>query len=317
MGDDSDLNPAKVREVLDGDLQERNAHLHPHTGHVPDDLADVLSFGVSSWSELPDTDLYDELVSHGATSNTTEAVHEGRSSDLAFQTGVTEADLDGSNLRLPLRLVEEMDNNGAPAFIGGAGNPNSGKTTLVALFAELRSEVVDDLLVISNSRTWPLTDVHVMSAHDLACALIEHRDRPKFVFLDEGSTLFDARTFSREVAIQFTPLAKRFAKIGVDVFATVGHTGKDLHPEVKRLITLAFYKLSKKEVEFYADWPADADHPVDRLFGGSVDNLEPAEHQPDPDDAAPWSWDLQPELFSLDLGWSELLDELRERGPAE
>jgi hypothetical protein len=106
------------------------------------------------------------------------------------------------------------------------------------------------------------------------------------------------------------------AKVNVDVFGTVFHTGKDCHPELKRLFTTAFFKLSKKEVDFFENWPADADKPTDQLFGGTVENLEPAIAEPDPDDAAPWSWNLEPDLFALDLDWPDLLDELRDRGPA-
>ena len=60
-----------------------------------------------------------------------------------------------------------------------------------------------------------------------------------------------------------------------DVFATVGYTEKDLHPELKRLLTLAFFKHSKKEVDCFENWPADSDTPTDRLFGGMVEELEP------------------------------------------
>jgi hypothetical protein len=49
-------------------------------------------------------------------------------------------------------------------------------------------------------RSWSLTDRVVTSAHDLAVALLEERDRPKFVMVDEASTHFDARTNRREAA---------------------------------------------------------------------------------------------------------------------
>jgi hypothetical protein len=230
---------------------------------------------------------------------------------------VTEQDLDASTLRLPLQLDEAMTNNDATAFIGGAGNPNTSKTNLVALLAELRLTIVDDLLVISNARSWPRTDLVVTSAHDLAVALIKHRDRPKFIFLDEGSTVFDSRTYGHEVAVQFTPLAKRFAKLGVDVLATVGHTGKDLHSGVKRLLTLAFFKHWKKEVDCFENWSADSDAPTDRLFGGTVEELEPALEEPAPDDGAPWAWNLEPDLFAQDVGWDELSQMLKDSRPAE
>jgi len=107
------------------------------------------------------------------------------------------------------------------------------------------------------------------------------------------------------------------AKLGFDVFATVGHTGKDLHPELKRLITLAFYKHTKKKVDFFKDWPADEDSPAGQLFGGTLEDLESATEEPDPDDAAPWAWDLEQDLFARDLEWQELGELLRKRGSAE
>ena len=69
--------------------------------------------------------------------------------------------------------------------------------------------------------------------------------------------------------------------------------------------------------EFFERWPADADRPVDGLLGGPVEDLESTGAEYDPDDAAPWSWNLEPELFTRDLDWPELLAQLRDRGPVE
>ena len=318
MGDSDEgmLTAAKLAEQLAGNI-DTDRNLASGAGALaPDDVAtsvflEDIEPDVTGHSEL--LSLVDRTLQSRQAS---EAIRSGNSLLLSHLVGITEQDLDASALRLPLRLDDMMTNNDATAFIGGAGNPNTGKTNLMALLAELRSATVDDLLVISNSRTWPLTDVVVTSAHDLAVTCIKHRDRPKFVFIDEGSTHFDARTNSYEVAAQFSPLAKRMAKVNVDVFGTVFHTGKDCHPELKRLFTTAYFKHSKKEVDFFENWPADSDKPTDQLFGGSVENLEPATAEPDPDDAAPWDWNLEPDLFALDLDWPDLLDELRERGPA-
>jgi len=316
---DEDLyTAAKLYEQVAGDL-DGDRRLLDHAGLPVDDATHRhLSFLESAleeeWSASRLASVAESTIVSGAASR---AVSEGDATALSYLVGVTENELDGSSLRLPLQLNAAMDNNDATAFLGGAGNPNTGKTNFVALLVELRRATVDNLLVISNARTWPGTDELVTSAHDLAVTCLEYRDRPKFVFIDEGSTHFDARTHSREVAVQFTPLAKRFAKIGVDVFATVGHTGKDLHPEVKRLLTLAFFKTAKKSVDLYGNWPADADMPTERLFGGTVENLEAALDEPDPDDAAPWAWNLEAELFARDLDWPELLDRLRNRGPTD
>lgn len=320
---------AKLREQNRGDLETGDTG-HGHIGLIPDEsLRSSMSFVESVFAggvgdrdarnetSFADTELGKACMDTFVTDTGTDAVTSADATTMAHMTGVTEKELSGSSLRLPLQLDDRMTNNDATAFIAGVGNPNTGKTNLTALLAELRKTQRDDLLVISNSRTWGFTDIHVASAHDLALVLLENRDVPKFVFVDEGSTHFDARTQSREVAVQFNPLAKRFAKVGVDVFATVGHTGKDLHPELKRLVTTAFYKHTKKEVEFFADWPADSDAPDDRLFGGVVDELEPAKAEPDPDDSAPWRWNLRADLFADDLEWPELLEQLKELGPKQ
>jgi len=319
MGDSDEgmLTAAKLAEQLQGNIDTDRDFASGSGALDPEDVPasvflDDIEPDVTGRSEL--LSLVDRTQQSRQAS---EAIRSGNSLLLSHLVGITEQDLDASALRLPLRLDDMMTNNDATAFIGGAGNPNTGKTNLMALLAELRSATVDDLLVVSNSRTWDRTDIVVTSAHDLAVTCIEHRDRPKFVFIDEGSTHFDARTNSYEVAAQFSPLAKRMAKVNVDVFGTVFHTGKDCHPELKRLFTTAYFKHSKKEVDFFADWPADADKPTDQLFGGTVDNLEPALTEPDPDDAAPWDWNLRPDLFALDLDWPDLLEELRQRGPAE
>jgi len=175
----------------------------------------------------------------------------------------------------------------------------------------LRALDLDNLLVLSNARTWEQTDIVVTSAHDLAVQLLEHRNE-----CHTDRRRFDAMTNRREVPEQYTPLAKRYAKIGVDMEAVVVHTGKDLHPERKRLSTLAMYKAAKKSAEFFETWPADADAPTDRLFGGSLEEIEEATGY-DPDDAAPWAWNLRAVLFEKAVEWSQLLDLLRECGLVE
>lgn len=309
------LTAAKLREQARGDL-DGDGRLLDHAGFVLDaDDRATLSFLKSLDLDLGA--LGQTVESNLMTDAATEAVMTGNSSVMSNLVGVTEQDLDASNLRLPLRLLDQLDNNDAPAFVTGIGNPNTGKTNLLVLLAELWNlDRPDDALVLANFDS-DVTDLRVTSAHDLAVTCLEHRDAPKFVLLDEGSTHFDARTQSHAVATQYTPLAKRFAKIGVDVFGLVGHTGKDLHPEAKRLTTLAYFKLEKKVVDFFGNWPADSDMPDDRLFGGSIEELQEAASDYSPDDAAPWAWDLEPDLFALDLDWDDLLEELRDRGPAE
>lgn len=319
--DESLLAAANLRETV---RESPDGFLKRHAGVVDDNnqqaaynfLDDIFRADTSS-SAFTETHLGSVLLSKAETAAATQAIHDGNSSLASYLVGLTESNLNADPLRLPMSINEALDNNAAPAFVVGKGNPNTGKTNTMCLLAELRSITQPELMVLSNVATWDQTDDLVTSAHDLAVSLLDNRDRPKFVFIDEASTHFDARTFRREVANQWTPLAKRFAKIGVDVCGLVCHTGKDLHPEAKRLATLPYIKLSKTEAEFYHRWPSDSEDPEEKRFGGSLEGLQAAASEPNPDDAAPWSWNLRPELFANDYGWPGLLDALRQAGPAD
>ncbi|WP_201764630.1 hypothetical protein [Salinarchaeum sp. Harcht-Bsk1] len=301
----------------DGDLAEDNDHVLPHAGRVSPDLADVLSFAEQCAPETPvdDQSAYvADAVEVAGTRRATEVAQSSPAAEASFLTQVTEQELDGSTIRLASRLLEELQSP-EPTYALGAGNPETGKTNTMSLLTELALLDHDEVVVLSNVRSWELTDVVVTSAHDLAVELLRHRGVPVVIFIDEASTHFDARTFQRAVAHQWSPLAKRFAKLGVVLCGLVGHTGKDVHPEAKAMVNLAFLKPEQTVAGFYSDWPRDSDVPVDPIFAGDVHQLEPTAVEYDPDDAAPWSWNLRPELFTEDLDWAGLLSALEKRGP--
>jgi len=308
--DEQVFTAAKLAEQVRGDL-DTTLDLHRHAGVVADtDHAAALSFleGVDGWSR---SSLRSEVEPTLNTAEATRAVMDGRREQLATIVGLTEAELTASQMRLLSQLSAELDNHGAPAFVSVGGNPETGKTNAGWLLIELRKQLVDDLLVFSNA-AGSLTDIRVTSMHELTELLIEHRERPKAVLLDECSTHMDARTHSREVATQWTPVAKRMAKLGVDVQLNVVHSGKDYHPEGKRLTTLGVWKSEKTVAEFFSNWSADADRPSNPIFSGPVGELELTSVEYDPDDTAPWSWDLEQGLFEADRDWKGYLDQLRD-----
>ncbi|QZP39841.1 hypothetical protein [Halobaculum magnesiiphilum] len=317
------LTAAKLREQIAGRL-DGGPDLLDHAGmHAdPDDRASLsfvehaIADADGSATEFADTALGSEVRKTLDTDVASEAIAEGNANLMSHLVGVTEQELDASAVRLPMMLMDELENNGAPAFIAACGNPNTGKTNTMLLLCEVARASLDELSVIANFSA-DCVDRRVTSAHELAVALIEDRDVPKIVVIDEGSTHFDARTFRREVAVQFTPLAKRFAKLNVFACGTICHTGKDLHPEYKRLATLPFFKSEPQVAEFFSSWDAEEDFPEDRLFSGELTALEEAASSYDPNDSAPWQWDLRANLFAEDLDWPSLLDELKARGPAE
>ena len=320
MTDEHLLTAAKLYEQARGRIE--GSPLHPHDGlPTTSEVTSRRTFLEDAFLEAaPDrgmqpsfaaTKLGSLVDSHYRSQAARTAIESDDITTLSYLVGVTEQDLDASAITLPFRIADRIDNNDAPAFISAAGNPNTGKTNTMFLLVQIAKELYDDPLVITNVKQADITDVLATDAHSLALSILENRHRDLIVVLDEGSTHFDARTKSYEVADQWTPLAKRMAKLNVRLCGIVVHTGKDLHPEAKRLTTTAFYKSEKTEVQFYADWPAEDDRPSDPLFGGDLTSLESTSEWYDPDDAAPWDWNLDSDLFSRGLSWPALEEHLR------
>ena len=315
MTDEKLLTAAKLREQLKGRI-DGDPLIHQHAGFVEDsEHRASLSFLESFGDDFSTSKLGQTVHSSLRTEAVTDSIINDNPQLLSHLVGVTERDLDASALTLSASLIDRLENNGALTTILAAGNPNTGKTNTASVLAELFKINWPDGLILSNVRSWELTDIVTTSAHDLTVSLLEYRDRPKFVLVDEASTHFDARTKSYDVASQWSPLQKRMSKIGTVVVCIIGHTGKDVDPEAKRLTNLAFYKEQPDEVEFYQSWPADSDRPTDSLFAGSLKNLEATTAEYDPDDAAPWAWNLEADLFENDISWDNLLTLLRDRGP--
>lgn len=316
------LTAAKLAAQARGDLDGDPALLE-HAGVVDDDSnRSVMSF-LAQDDDWTGSSLERACSQTFTTDRATRAVDAADASAMSHIVGVTETDYDASALTVSLDIVDELHFDGAPAFVTVAGNPNTGKTNTGNKLVEVVDHagpvvdhVPDDLLVLSNQASWDRTDIVVTSMHDLMVAILENRTRDIAVYIDEASTHFDARTYNYEIASQWTPAAKRFAKVGVYCCILVIHSGKDLHPEAKRLTTLALWKESKKDVMPYGEWPADSDQPDDPLRSDPYTGFEKAVGY-DPNDAAPWNWNLRPELFTQDLGWQGLLDALRDRGPQE
>lgn len=325
MTDEGMLTLAKLREQVLGNLDGGDQFLGGAGLADDPSAAQALAFHAQTLERtdrveadsLAGTRAGSAMLESLETAAANEAVRAGDTSLASYLVGVTEQELDGSSLTVAATLLGELQKP-EPTFVLGAGNPEAGKTNTMSLLVEIGNKAAEEpMLVLSNAREWEYCDVPVTNAHDLAVRLLENRGTPMAVFIDEGSTHFDARTKSHVVAEQWSPLAKRFAKLGVELVETIAHTGKDVVPEYKRLVNLAFLKVDQKTAGFYEEWEGDADHPINPLFVDEIKHLEPTSAEYDPDDSAPWNWNLRPELFEQDLDWDEMLDALRRRGPAE
>lgn len=312
--DENLLTMAKAGEVSRGDLEGRA--LEP-AGVLDGKDLHAATFVHQAVPAFEDTELGKETATTFETEALSEAIDRGDASLAASLVGITEQELDASGITVTARLLERLDADGTLTTCLAAGRPNTGKTnTVFLLAADLAQTLWDDLLVISNCPTWDGDDITVTSMHDLMTTLVEHKDKPKTVTIDEASRYMDARTFSHEVSTQFTPAVKAMSKLGVEALFCIGHTGKDVVPAAKRLTNLALWKTAPDEACFYEKWAGDSDRPSEPLFDADLVNLEPTLTNYDPDDVAPWSWDLDSEVFDGFRDWDHFASRLNELGPA-
>lgn len=309
--DEKLLTFSKAGEGARGDL---DSDVLDAAGVAGDRLAE-LSFlaSVPGWTDSGLASLVNRDVQTRAMH---QAIEDGDAAVAASILGITEQELDASQLTVATRLHRRLEADGTLTTILAAGRPNTGKSNTVFLLChDLAREIWPDLLVVSNSPTWEGDDVTVNSMHDLMTVLVDNRDRPKAVVFDEASRYMDSRTFGQEVAHQWTPAIKMFSKLGVEIAAHIGHTGKDVVPAIKRLTNLAVFKTAPDEARFFERWPGDADRPDDPLFDADLTDLEPTATGYDPDDVASWSWDLDADVYDGFRDWQHFGTRLKELGP--
>ncbi|SDJ63008.1 hypothetical protein SAMN05216226_10699 [Halovenus aranensis] len=313
---DTAYSAAKLRDYIQGEVAH-NTDLYPHTGIVEprSPASEMLSYMESIYQ--PGGDLPPDLQATRAAEDLRRAAaseHVGSSvKDIpAFAVGLTEKDAEISDAQAFAEIQNSLINNHAPYLAAIFGSPNTGKSSLATLYAELWEQLAEikypdtpEPVIISNAASIGCLDHHVQDVTEFRELLFGSEDwfesdgedgtppavdpeTPVFWIFDEASTHLDARTNSYEVANQYTPLLKRFAKINCDA-VHIGHSGYDIHAELRRdtLMTEFLFKTSKKTVEVYASM--DEDQGAEKKY--ELTEVPKPSHWIDPDDFASWSWE--------------------------
>mgnify|MGYP000247662892 FL=1 len=309
------LTAAKLAEQLAGRI-DTDRDLDANAGTIPaEQIPTSVFLNTLDPDVTGDSELINLVEKTQQSKMASEAIRSGNTMLLSNLVGITEQELEADQVSLVATLLDELGGTRLTTCLL-AGEPNTGKTNFGWLLTQLADEVYDDLIVMSNARA-SAVDLRVATAHDLLSKLIEFKETPKVVLIDEGSRHFDARHKGYEVSSQWTPIHKALSKLGVAAVIVIGHTGKDVAPELKRITSLAGWKNEKDVVELYQNWPADDDRPDEPLVAGEVTSLEKSDVIYDADDPAPWSWNLDPSVFDGDYSWTEMGDLLDRIGPDE
>jgi len=144
----------------------------------------------------------------------------------------------GENDPLAYFLLSELDNPYCTILI--RGKPGSGKTDLALLliqFYRARRKV----LIASNMESFVSQDMFLRSKSELVSWLNANLEKNKIVLLDEASSWYNARKFTKVESWEFGELVRKVRKRRGKLIL-IGHREKDIDIDYRELCTLEIEK---------------------------------------------------------------------------
>lgn len=303
------------RTYARGDLAEvDHRDVYPFAGLIEDpEIRDYLAFCAEVYDPADDmpssfweTDYAQKILRKWASHTLTRAIQEGSIEQIEFVTGWPQYDSDVSGLHAIQKLEDWLLYSERCKCIYLAAHMGNGKTDLAHLFMEVvehRSAHDSDLADAEIRCNIPSSDYETITDYETFKEWVEsgeHGENRWFIF-DEASSVLSGYSHDRAAVEQLiSHLVKLARKYGVN-FLIIGHTGKDLHADLRRLCDYVT-KPSLKTARFYAT-VNDSAEGVGHLF--DLDALPATRVEFRTDDEAPWSWgdaldDDERDIFETD-----------------
>jgi len=287
----------ELREYARGMLDVDHQDVYSWAGMIDDpEVRQILAFmeevyDPSVHPEMPEkfteTKFFKRALKKYATEAATKAIQEGDSQRVSFVTGKPGYTNDVSGMQTLQRLEEWLMKDTA-RMLYLAGHMGTGKTALAHLMMEVvmhrYSQDGVDPDVRTNIRSSELDTINNYPDLEEWMTTGSVDDEKWFIF-DEASSELSGYSHDRARVEQLmSSLVKRMRKNGVSL-VIIGHTGKDLHADLRRLCDFV-KKQSKKTADLYATVKGGegAGH-VLRLDGIPETSLEF-----DTEDEAQWDW---------------------------
>ena len=290
-----------IAQELRGELPYRS-ELDSFGAYIKnDELRDVmikLSVGWSEYSSddaperFEDTPLCRTLMRQYGDRRLLDLLDGENNVGLSFLLGLNDRKRSFDSQFPTLEVLSDIENRGAPYILTIFGDPKKGKTAVASSYVRW-SEVLygqDRLSVLSNIQSFERNDEPFTSFYELDRLIDEYDDIA--IVLDEGHEHLEAsKTDSRKfVTSEFAPFLKKCGKRGVRLVIIIAHTGRDLHPEIKRLSTHLGRKVDLETFELYADFDDDSHRLHDHVR--TLSDLPAPPYWYDPDDMAPFSYEI-------------------------
>lgn len=261
---------AELRSYIENNLSDENTDVYPHTGLISNpDALELMNFLSNAYDgeqeNMPyrfrETKLGEQMRKSEATKTASKAVAEGNISQMKFVSGKQTYDIDATSLHALIQLRDRLSKDAYVQYL--FGHMGNGKTDFATLQGELANrelgyEIGSNIKSLKEKDAfirnygsllrWLADGQKVSSIDEIVEKDIDVSD--KLLIFDEASS--HASGYSNdayETQKKLGVMVKKIRKVNGRMIV-IGHTGKDLHPDIRRLAECAA-KVSKKTVEFY------------------------------------------------------------------
>ncbi|PTD94138.1 hypothetical protein C9439_03580 [archaeon SCG-AAA382B04] len=236
--------------------KDKDNLLSPHIAHsYNSSTLEFLDYYKNEWKNISGADLsnqfgdsalFRKVVRGQLTKVLSEAVKKSRTSQIKYITGYNENAKDVSPTNLVKKLAKRVCRDGYCAYL--FGKVGSGKTDFALFLSEIW-ELIEDGEIGSNIESFKQKDKKIECFSDLSNWLKSSSEEKLFVF-DEASSYAGGYGKQGYHAQNLIKLLKKFRKYNASLLI-IGHTGKDVHPEIRRLCHDIVEKISKKKARFW------------------------------------------------------------------
>jgi hypothetical protein len=259
---------AELASYVENNTRNENEELHRHAGKVPLNKSGLFSFMESVYtSEHPDmpynfydTKLGKMMLMHHASTRASVAISEGNISQMKYFSGKQDYSADLSGYPTLKKLEKMLDSDAYIQYL--FGHMGNGKTDFAILEAEIL-KLKHGYEIGTNIKSLDEKDEYIYSYGDLLqwlangekvgsvdeIARMDIDVGNKIIIFDEASS--HASGYSQdahETQKKLGTLVKKIRKVGGNLII-IGHTGKDVHPDIRRIVNHAVEKTGLKSAK--------------------------------------------------------------------
>lgn len=271
------LTAGEFQEFISGEL-DGDSDIRDHAGHS-DNIEEIkllnrfsMLYDGEQHPKMPldfkDTAMGEMFRSHFGTMTASRKIDEGNVNWLKFHTGLQDHQNDASGITSLINLKENIiDVNGYIGYI--YGTTGTGKTTFAGLTSELAKRL-SDYEIATNIRSfvkddqadhyiWTFGDVlqwlsdgtEIDELQDIERQNIDVDLSNKLLVFDEASNYASGyASDASDAQEKLGKSVKLFRKVNANLLI-IGHTGKDVHPDIRRLSDHIIFKPEQKMAIFY------------------------------------------------------------------